>query len=180
MSQRVARMPCHVGQDFRTDAERSDLDRRGQGRKRGRIQAHGPAGHVGKRIRALGECADQTDLVEQRWLQAVHHTPNVLDQPRDVGADVRKQFLAAGDIGRQCIIGSLETQADAGQRGADAVVELAAQPPALVLPGKHELLARVLELCREPARMQHDPQLRGCRVEEPLIANIERGMASPG
>jgi len=59
-------------------------------------------------------------------------------------------------------------------------VELATQPPAFVLAGKHEVLPRVLELCREPARMQHDAQLRGCRLEEPLIANIERGMASTG
>ena len=57
------------------------------------------------------------------------------------------------------VLRGLQGQRDPGQRRAQAVVQLAAQAPALLLPGGDDRLARVLDLGRHPQRVEHEGEL---------------------
>ena len=79
------------------------------------------------------------------------------------------------------VAGGLDLQAYAGERCADAVVQVAAEPAPLLLAGGHERGAAVLEPVGEPQRgdrrgdlVAHDGQQLGVAGRQPRLARRGR------
>src|SRR4051812_26657967 len=68
-----------------------------------------------------------------------------------------------------------------GRQGRpEAVVQITAQPPALLLAGKYQLLARVLEFKRQTYCVSGDTRLTGQVAKKAQIAGVKRlGGRSP-
>ena len=98
----------------------------------------------------------ETEVLEHRRSQPAHDPPDVGDRRLGLLARALHELVAAWAAG---VVGRLERERDAGQRGAEAVVQLATQPAALLLAGGDDGLARVLDLRRHPQRVEHEREL---------------------
>ena len=123
--------------------------------------------------------ADQAELVQRR-------RPQPVDQPADVG-DRRAQLaaqLAGQRLGRRRVAGDQAAQhaglhGQPGQLRAEPVVQVAAQPPPLLLAGGDQPLAGALQVGGEPRR--RTPRRRpGGRGRRAAAGRRGRTPSSPG
>ncbi len=92
-------------------------------------------------VGALPQRADQAELVQRRWSQIVDKTTYVGNRGARVGAQGGEELVRSGRIDRDKVGGRVGGERDAGQRRAEAVVEVAAEPAAFLFARGDELLA---------------------------------------
>ena len=123
----------------------------------------------------LAESRDEAQLVERRRTQAVDQTTYLRDV---VPREVRESFQHLGGlvgVGRDQVLGGLQSHGHRGQRRAQTVVQVATQPTAFLLAGGDQLCP---ERCGNlPAIDQHgldeSADLRPDVLEEPAVAAPE-------
>ena len=164
-----------VVQGLGEDPVRRDLDRRGQGRHGFRLdpdlEARVPLGEPG---RVLLERPDETELVQRR-------RPQVLHQPADVG-DAGLHLLLQGRGQPDGVLRPragqpahrVEAERHPGERRSEAVVQVAADPAALLLAGADDALAGPLQVTPEQHRVRRDRDLPPEVVEQPEVRVPER------
>ena len=173
-------MPDDVGQRLLHDPVGGHLDR---GRQRRQLAGHvdvDPQAAVG--AAALGQPlqrADQAQLVERRRAQAVHQPADVGDRRPQLAAQLARQRLGGGRVLRDERAQDPGLHGQPGQLGAEAVVQVAAQPTALLLAGGDQPLAGALQVGGQPHGRDGDAGLPGEVGEQPPVGGGEPGLARP-
>ena len=168
-----------VRQRLLRDPVRGDLDGGGERRQRGRR-----VDTVTTRLRRgllRGEAPDrggETELVERRWAQPVDQPADVSDHRLHLRGRRDQQRIGSPEIRRRQIPNGLERERQPGERRAEAVVEVAADPPPLLLAQLDDALPRRLQLVRELDRVDGGGDLRRQVGDQPVVALV--GGARPG
>ena len=119
----------------------------------------------------LANRAYETEFVEGRGTETVNDPPDVEDGVGELVLGSSEEWLKADRIVLQGLPSEIQLQAYPGQLRTEAVVEVVANAPPLLLPGQDELFPAPLEIRRQPDGMD------GCReparevfAEELLLA----------
>ncbi len=143
-------MPGHVGECLGDDAVRRHLDRCGQVGELARAPttstATGWPVPVAQPDRLLPQRRHQAELVERRRSHRVDHPPDLLDRDHGVGAQLGHHLLGRSRVGADQVARRVGGEGHPGQPRSEAVVQLAAQPPPLLLDRRDGLAARLDEL----------------------------------
>ena len=142
-----AGVPDRVGERLGRDPVASDLDRGRQRPVHVDVHVDGGAGR-GHPVRQPAQAGPEPEVVQHGGAEVVGDGAYVVDGGRDAGGRGLEQ-AARDRVGHQVACG-LDLQAHAGQRGADTVVQVAAQPASFLLAGGHERGPAVLEPVGEP------------------------------
>ena len=173
-------MPDDVGQRLGRDAVGRDLDGGGQHRDlAGDVEADEQRAAVGpphQVLDALAQRADQAEVVERGRAQVLDEPPDVRDGRADLPAERAEQFTGALGVGGEQVGGGVGDERDAGERGAEAVVEVAAQPAAFLLPGGDDPLPRRLQLVREQGGVDGDGQRRSDERQHGVVGGTEAAL----
>ncbi len=135
-------MAVHVGERLGDDPVHGDLDR---GRQRGEIavrvhadlQLSGPALLPGR----LSYGPDQAEVVQAGWAQTVHQPTDLADGAADLGVQLISDPGRASRVDGHQVADGARLQCQPGQRRAKSVVQVTAQPPALLLTRRDEPFA---------------------------------------
>ena len=159
-------MPHRVGHGLRDDPVGRDLDDGGEPVE----VAVDIDGHRGAALRpgraGRAQRPHEPEVVKGRRPEALHEATHVVDGRAGLlaggeGEVGRPRRVAPGDGGAD----DVEPHDDTGQLGAEAVVEVAAQAPALVLTGREQPAVRLLEVAGQPQRVRRGRQGPGERLE---------------
>ena len=167
-----------VGQGLPDDAVGGDLDRgREVGDVTGHLDGHPEAGRDGGGLAADG--TGEPDLVQCGRPQAVHEAPHLGEHPADVGPGRGQRRVGGREVAAGLDAGGVDPTRDGGERRAEAVVQVAAQPAALVLHRRDEQLAAALQLVGQPRGTGGGRRLTDDVGEQPLVgrAQTRRGTA---
>ena len=173
-------MPDDVGQRLLHDPVGGHLDRGGERRQLAGHVDVDPQAAVG--AAALGQPLqrpDQPELVERRRAQAVDQAADVGDRGPQLAAQLARQRVGRRRVaaGSGCAAAPVCTVSPASC-GAEAVVQVAAQPAALLLAGGDQPLAGALQVGGQPHGGDGDAGLAGQVVEQPAVGGGEP--SSPG
>ena len=168
-----------VGHRLRGDPVGGDLD---GGRQLGE-GAVGLDGHLGRAggaepVPGQPQRPDQAELVDRGGSQAIDETTDVADRAGDLGPELGQQLLGMVRVRAQLALGSLGAHPDRRQRRTQAVVQVAAQAPALLLAGRDDPLPRCPQVVGQDGRVRRDPDLAGEVVEEADV-RVGQGVARP-
>ncbi len=175
-----AGVPDGVGDRLDHDAVGGDLD---GGRQRGQVvtgvHAGRQAGPGGQPLDGLGARACQAELVQGGRAQPFDQAPDIDHGAADLLAEVVQ--LAGGAVAarREQRPRGLGLQRQPGQRRADAVVQVPAQPAPFFLPGQDEALPRALQVLAEQPRVQRAAELPGQVVHQPFLGRAQRAIRHP-
>ena len=129
----------HVDQRLQSDPEGCDLGGGRQVAQRFRDlepqvePAQDPLG-------AVAEGGLEAELVEHGRPQVVHQAPDVADRGGEHRAELVEHPARGVRLGRAEVAGGLRRESGRREGRAELVVEVGGEPPALLLPGEHELL----------------------------------------
>jgi hypothetical protein len=126
----------------------------------------------------LGDCAEQAELVDGRWAQAVDDPPDLRHGLPERSAQCGQPFVGRAPAGEQRLHG-VDLEPQPGERGAEPVVQVVAQPPALLLPGEHELFLGAAQVLHERRGVHHSADLVGEGRHQVLLRGSQRPPA-PG
>ena len=154
-------MPDHVRERLLGDAVRRRLDRGGQGRGvAGELDGELEPGPAGQLVAELGQGAEETEVVERGRTQPFDdpaHLGHGSAQPELKGVEPVLHRLARSEpVGHR-----VDLQAEPGEGGAKAVVQVAADPTPLLLTGEDQRLARVPQLLDQTDRVHGAADLVG-------------------
>lgn len=139
-------MAGNVGQPFHRDPVASHLDRSGQlwqlvGCLHDDLHAHlGRGVSVGRRPEVRGlfaEGGDQAEFVEGGGSKVVDEPPDVGHAVLGVDQCLIQQPFGGGRVLVQQVAGRLDAEGDAGQGGSETVMQVAVEPAAFLLTGRH-------------------------------------------
>ena len=173
-------MSPHVRQCLLRDPVRSDLDGSRERRKQ-RRRYHGD-----DRLRPglLGgepaERGSEAQLVERRRAQTVDQAANVSDHRLHLRGRRDQQRIGSPEIRRRQIANGLERERQPGERRAEAVVEIAPDPPPFLLAQLDDALPRRLQLVRELDRVDSRSDLRRQVGDQPFVALPKVLTLAPG
>ncbi len=168
---RAARRPgvLHdVGERLGDDPVRRHLDRRGQPG-----HAVGGHAHVERRAHPLGlllQCRLEAEVVERRRAQVVDQAPYVVQRLAHLGAGQPDQLARPLGVRLDRVAGRVEPHRHAPERRPEPVVQVAADPPPVVLPAEHQPLPALLHLGGEQAAAHRDRRLPDQVDQQPLVA----------
>jgi len=163
-------MAHNVGQGFLNDAKGCDLN---GGRERRQMFWRGKGyTHVATLLSRDGmftNSRDQAKFIEHRWTQGI-------DQAADIGNGranlpferLQQCYCFLGLLSHQ-VAGGIDTLGQAGQGGTKSIMEIAAQPAALFLPGRDQSFARTLEIDGQLDGVDDIPALRFARAERAAV-----------
>ena len=83
----------------------------------------------------------QTEIVERRWAEVAHDPAYVCHGSVSLLEGSLEQSVALGAV---AVVGGLECECDPCERGAESVVQITPDAPALLLAGIDDVLSRVL------------------------------------
>jgi len=174
-------VPRDVGQRLGHDPVAGHFDRRGQVGQvlGGSVQAHGERGGlVLEPSDFLAQRSDQAELIEGGWPETVDDTADIGHRPLRLRLELAQQFLQLG-LARDRARAVSRPRVKAGQRGAEPVVQVAAQPPPLLFPRGDQ--ARPGHVQRPPQRhrMGRRARLPGQVGQQPLVVGAKLLAARP-
>ena len=139
--------------------------------ERGAVGAPVEAGGV------LAQGADQAQTVQCGRSQVVDEAAHVVDGGGGLGAQLGKDRHGPLRLGRRQPPGGVDLEYHPGQRRAEAVVQVAAQPAALLLARGDEALPRPGQLARQHRRPDRDRDRRGEQRQDPLVGGVQPNLA---
>ena len=153
-----------VGERLLNDAIGGNLDRGGQGREfvwRADRNVEPVRGVRRVTFRGVANRAEQTQLIQSRRAQVVDEAPDLGEGCFYVRLEFRKKRVRRFGVLIVEHPRRAHFEALRGEPGTEAVVQVAAQAAALLLPCGDEELARALQVGREP----HGFAVEGYRVD---------------
>jgi len=167
-------VPHGVGDRLDRDPVGRRLDGGGQGRER-----DGGQDDPGQRLDLPAQRLDQAQLVERGWAQAVDDPPDVRDGLGGRGPQGGEHPGRAVRVVRDEVARGVRLEGDAGEGGAEAVVQVVAQPPALLLARRHDLGPGALELLGERGGVHGDRERGGQHLQRSAVPPAERPLTPP-
>ena len=122
----------------------------------------------------LPQRRDQSELVERGGAQAVDQAAYLGDLVAGEVGEPADHLGRLGRIGGDQVLGGLQPHGHRGQRRAEAVVEVAAQPAALLLARGDQLLAGAHQLAVGQHRLDERADLGADVLEQEAVAAAER------
>src|SRR6478735_6775450 len=174
-----AAVALHVGDGLDDDAVGRDLYRGGE-----RLDVvtglHRPR-HPGTGGPVLGgpvaQRRDQAELVQRGWSQPLHQSSYLADALAGLVGEPRDQVRRLLGVVVDEVGGRLEAHRERRERGAEAVVQVAPEPPPLLLPRRDQPLPRDLELTVGGDRLHEGADLGPHVLEQPTVPRPERVVA---
>ena len=175
-------MPSRVRHRLERDPVGGDLHRGGQALELvGRVDLDAWMVGGAELLGLLPQRTDEPELVERGRAERVHEPAHVGDRVLDLRARVLEQRAGSGRLGDEQVLGRFDLERGARECRSEAVVEIAAQAPALLLSGGHQALPRPLQLrglgdeglVQSPAKARPRPAAF-VPVHQPVHAALQR------
>ncbi len=167
-------MADHVIETFLADEIAGRLHGCGQ-----RAEVFGDAGDdfQAAALKAAGQGTDgprQAEAVQGRWAQVVHQTADVVGGRLRVLDGLRQQAIRRLGVLSVEAAGGGEGERLAGELGAEAVVQVAADAAAFFLAGRHQLLTSAAQVGGQAGGVGCGPGLAGDGLQQTPVFGRER------
>jgi hypothetical protein len=162
------------GERLRGDPVRRDLDGRRQVVEPLTVHADLQPGRP-EPLGLLAHGRQQPDIVQRRRAKVVDEATDVGQRRRDVVPGLAQHLVGSHRVGGGEVAGGVDTQDDRAEDWSEPVVQVPAEPSALLLPGAHQLLAAVLQLGRQMAGPGRRGRLPDDVPEQALVPCRQHG-----